>query len=486
MLTVLSNRRRVCNGLTRRQLLQVGGAGLFGVNFPQVLAAEQFQQPDKARAKSVIFVYLFGGPSQLETFDCKPDAPSHIVGPFKTTATSNPELRFCEHLPMLAKRTSDFCLIRTLNHSQNDHNASHYIQTGHPMPPAERGPSNVNAAPNDWPAMGSVINYLDRQRPRSGMRTIPGYVYLPNRHGEIQLGGQYDRLGQYAGWLGSEYNAFSTRIHKRKPGDNPYYRDCTDEELNFSFAGLEINQGITIDRLNRRQSLLQQFDQSRRVLSGSRKVEQFGDLRDEALDMVMSERLRKALSLTSESDKLRDRYGRNLFGQSLVVGRRMIEAGARFTTVIWDMADGADSGWDSHEGLTSSLRDHLLPGLDQGFSALLDDLRERGLLDDTLVVCCGEMGRTPGFQNRGHADGRDHWSYCFPAILAGGGIQDGLVYGKSDRHAAYPLEKPVSPEDLTATIFHSLGINPHAPLLNKRGQPMTLVNNGHVIDELFR
>ena len=486
MLTVLSNRRRVCNGLTRRQLLQVGGAGLFGLNYPQLLAAEYAQQPDKVRAKSVIFVYLFGGPSQLETFDCKPDAPSHIVGPFKTTATSNPELRFCEHLPMLAKRTSEFCLIRTLNHSQNDHNASHYIQTGHPMPPAERGPSNVNAAPNDWPAMGSVINYLDRQRPRSGMRTIPSYVYLPNRHGEIQLGGQYDRLGQYAGWLGSEYNAFSTRIHKREPGDNPYYRDCTDEELNFSFAGLEINQGITIDRLNRRQSLLQQFDQSRRVLSGSRKVEKFGDLRDEALDMVLSERLRKALSLKSEPDRLRDRYGRNLFGQSLIIGRRMIEAGARFTTVIWDMADGADSGWDSHEGLTSSLRDHLLPGLDQGFSALLDDLRERGLLEDTLVVCCGEMGRTPSFQNRGNADGRDHWSYCFPAILAGGGIKDGLVYGKSDRHAAYPLEKPVSPEDLTATIFHSLGINPHAPLLNKRGQPMPLVNNGHVIDELFR
>jgi hypothetical protein len=202
--------------------------------------------------------------------------------------------------------------------------------------------------------------------------------------------------------------------------------------------------------------------------------------------MVLSDRLRKALSLKSEPDKVRDRYGRNLFGQSLIVGRRMIEAGARFTTVIWDMTDGADSGWDSHEGLTSSLRDHLLPGLDQGFSALLDDLRERGMLDDTLVVCCGEMGRTPSFLNRGNADGRDHWSYCFPAILAGGGIKDGLVYGKSDRHAAYPLEKPVSPEDLTATIFHALGINPHAPLLNKRGQPVTLVNNGHVINELFR
>ena len=159
MLTVLSNRRRVCNGLTRRQLLQAGGAGLFGLSLPQVLAAEAAQQPTKARAKSVIFVYLFGGPSQLETFDCKPNAPSHIVGPFKTTATATPGLRFCEHLPMLAKRSNDFCLIRTLNHPQNDHNASHYIQTGHPMPPAERGPSNVNAAPNDWPAIGSVINY---------------------------------------------------------------------------------------------------------------------------------------------------------------------------------------------------------------------------------------------------------------------------------------------------------------------------------------
>ncbi|HIA19138.1 MAG TPA: DUF1501 domain-containing protein [Planctomycetaceae bacterium] len=485
MLTVLSNRRRVCNGLTRRELLQAGGAGLFGLSLPQVLAAEAAQQPTKARAKSVIFVYLFGGPSQLETFDCKPNAPSHIVGPFKTTATATPGLRFCEHLPMLAKRSNDFCLIRTLNHPQNDHNASHYIQTGHPMPPAERGPSNVNAAPNDWPAIGSVINYLDRRNGRPGHRTIPSYVYLPNRHGEIQLGGQYDRLGQYAGWLGSEYNAFATRIHKRKSGDNPYYRDCTDEELKFRFTGLELNKGITVDRLNRRQSLLAQFDQSRRALTQSRQVEQFGDFRREAFEMVMSDRLRQALNLQSESAKLRDRYGRNLFGQSLIVGRRMIEAGARFTTVIWDMSDGADSGWDSHDGLTASLRDHLLPGLDRGFSALLDDLRERGLLDDTLVVCCGEMGRTPQFLNRGNSDGRDHWSYCFPAILAGAGIKDGLVYGQSDRHAAYPLEKPVSPEDLTATIFHSLGINPHTPLLNKQGQPVALVNNGHIVQELF-
>lgn len=485
MLTVLSNRRRVCNGLTRRQLLQVGGAGMFGLTLPGVLSAEGTNQPIRPRAKSVIFVYLFGGPSQLETFDCKPDAPSHIVGPFKTTPTRNPELRFCEHLPQLAKRTDQYCLVRTLNHPHNDHNASHYIQTGHPMPPAERGPSNVNAAPNDWPSIGSVISYLDRQQNRTEQRSIPSYVYLPNRHGDIQLGGQYDRVGQYAGWLGPEYNAFATRIHKRKPGDNPYYRPCTDEELNFRFTGLELKQGITVDRMNRRQTLLQQFDQSRRKLAESRLVESFGDFRQEALEMVMSDRLRKGLSLQSEPASVRDRYGRNLFGQSLIVGRRMIEAGARFTTVIWDMSDGADSGWDSHDGLTNSLKNHLLPGLDQGLSALLDDLQERGLLDETLVVCCGEMGRTPAFINRGNPDGRDHWSYCFPAILAGGGTKSGLVYGQSDRHAAYPLDKPVSPEDLSATIFHTLGINPHAPLLDKQGQPVAPAGNGHILHELL-
>ena len=483
MLTVLGNQRRLCNGYTRRELLQVGGAGLFGVTLPRVLKAERSQNP--VRAKSVLFVYLFGGPSQLETFDMKPDAPAEVRGPFSTIPSRTAELRICEHLPHLAQISDQYCVIRSLNHSQNDHNAAHYIQTGHPMPPAERGPANVNAAPNDWPSMGSVVEFLDAHNVTTQTRTIPSYIYLPNRHGEIQLGGRYDRLGQYAGWLGPEYNAFATRIRKRAHGDNPYYRDCSDQELDFRFKGLDLHPSITLNRLDRRQSLLNQFESAQRFFDQNNRVSEYSDFHDVAMDMITSGKLGQALDLQRESSKTRERYGRNLFGQSLLVGRRMVEAGARFVTVIWDMPDGAPSGWDSHEALTGSLKNHLLPGLDQGLSALLLDMTDRGILDDTLVICVGEMGRTPHFQNRGHADGRDHWSYCFPALLAGAGIQGGTLYGRSDRHAGYPSEHPVSPEDFSATIFDSLGINPHEKILNKQGQPVSLVEEGHSLMPLL-
>jgi len=487
VLKIQGRPQQVCNGLTRRNLLEVGGAGLFGLSLPQLLAAEAGSKSSarSARAKSVMFLYLFGGPSQLETFDMKPDAPSTVHGPFNPIDSRTPGLRISEHLPQLAQRSDKYCVLRTLNHSQNDHNAAHYIQTGHPMPPAERGPANVNAAPNDWPAMGSVVEYLDRHAARGKAKTIPSYVYLPNRHGEIQLGGIYDRLGQYAGWLGPEYNAMATKIRKRKHLDNPYYRDCTEEELSFQFQGMAMDSGMTLDRLNRRQSLLEQFETGKRALTESSLLTNYDNVRQTVWEMLTSGKLGDALDIRQESDKLRDRYGRHLFGQSLIVGRRMIEAGARFVTVIWDMPDGAPSGWDSHEGLTPSLKNHLLPGLDQGFSALLDDMSESGLLDETLVVCVGEMGRTPKFENRGNADGRDHWSYCFPAVFAGAGIQGGTLYGKSDAHAAYPAEHPVSPEDLTATIFDALGIDPHSFITNKEGRPVPLANGGRVVNELF-
>lgn len=484
MLTVLGSERRACGGITRRELLQVGGAGLFGLSLPKVLAAEAGGATHSPRAKSVMFVFLFGGPSQLETFDMKPDAPSDVRGPFRPIVARTPDLRICEYLPRLATRSNQYSVVRTLSHSHNDHNAAHYIQTGHPMPLAERGPAGVNAAPNDWPAMGSVVEYLDQRRWGKG-RTMPSYVYLPNRHGEIQLGGRYDRLGQYAGWLGREYNALSTRIRKRGSGDNPYYRDCTDAELNFQFQGMQIDATMTVNRLGRRLSLLEQFESRQRELLESKSVADYVGVRGAAWEMLTSTELRDALDIRRESEKLRNCYGRHLFGQSLIVGRRMIEAGARFVTVIWDMPDGAPSGWDSHSQLTSSLRDHLLPGLDQGLSALLDDMSERGLLDETLVVCAGEMGRTPSFLNRGNPDGRDHWSYCFPAIMAGAGIHRGFLHGRSDRHAGYPMESPVSPEDLACTIFDSLGIDPHTTIEDREGRPVPLVNRGRVLQELF-
>jgi hypothetical protein len=499
MLRILGRPRANCSGVTRRDWIQAGGAGLFGLSLPKLVAAENAsstqQQADAftgGRAKSVLFVYLFGGPSQLETFDMKPAAPSNVRGPFAPITARTPGLRISEHLPMLADCSDKYCVVQTLNHPQNDHNASHVLQTGRPMPPAERGPARVNAAPNDWPSMGSVVEYFSRKAAGNKLRECPDYLYLPNRHGQLQLDGRYDRLGQYGGWLGDENNALATRIHKQ-PGkkspycstDNPYYRDCTDEELTFQFEGMAPPSGVSLDRLDRRRSLLDQFEIGTRNLAQTQSLAGYNSARTNAWNMLTSSKLRDALDIRRESAAVRDRYGRNLFGQSLIMGRRMIESGTRFVTVIWDMSDGAASGWDSHNHLTGSLRDCLLPGLDRGLSALLEDLQQRGLLDETLVVAAGEMGRTPKFVNRGTNDGRDHWSHCFPVVLAGAGVAGGTTFGRSDKHAAYPQDHPVSCPDLTATIFQSLGIDPHSFIPDRQGRPVALVDGGRPLEQLF-
>lgn len=472
MLTILGRPRRVCDGLTRRQLLQVGGAGLFGLSLPRVLAAEAARSARKPRARSVLFVFLFGGPSQLETVDMKPEAPSGIRGPFRPIASRTPGLRICEHLPRLAARSDQFCVLRTVHHRQNDHNACHYIQTGHPMPPAPRGAAGVDATDRDWPAMGSVVEYLDQQQ---GGRRFPSYVYLPNRLGHIQ---GYDRSGQYGGWLGRPYNALATEVRKRDARDNPYFRPCLDEELDFRIAGLASEPSLTLDRMDRRRGLLDQFEAGRRELAAVGAAHD--RIRQRALDLLTSDNLRAALDIRQEPVRLRDRYGRHLFGQAALMGRRMLEAGARFVTVLWDAPDGYS--WDSHQH-SRDVERHLLPGLDQSLSALLEDLQQRGLLDETLVVCVGEMGRTPRPDTAQW--GRGHWSYCFPALLAGAGVRGGSVYGRSDRDAAYPVEKPVSPEDLACTIYEALGIDPHGFIPDKLGRPVALVDGGRPLLELF-
>jgi len=449
---------------------------LFGLSLPQVLAAEAVQPARYARAKSILFVYLFGGPSQLETFDMKPDAPSGIRGPFQPVASRTPGLRICEHLPQLAQQSDKYCVVRTLNHPKNDHNGCHYIQTGHPMPPAQRGAAGVSATEKDWPAMGSVVEYLDQRAAGGKPRMVPSYIYLPNRLGHIQ---GYDRSGQYGGWLGRSYDALATDIHKRDKDDNPYFRDCTDEEMDFRIKGLSRESSLTLNRIDRRRSLLEQFESARRELDESKRVSEYDSFRTAAMSMVTSGKLRDALDIGREPTKMRDRYGRHLFGQSLLLGRRMIEAGARFVTVLWDAPDGYS--WDSHRN-SQSLKNYLLPGLDQSLSALLDDMQGRGLLDETLVVCVGEMGRTPK-ANRNW--GRGHWSYCFPALLAGAGIKGGTVYGRSDKDAGHPVEQKVSPEDLACTIFDSLGINPHSYIRDKQNRPAALVEGGRTLRKLF-
>ncbi len=480
-LTIQGHTRRVCNGLTRRDVLQAAGAGLLGTNLATLMAAEEAGAIVQSRAKSVLFLFLFGGPSQLETFDMKPDAASGIRGPFQPIASRTPGLRICERLPKLAALSDKYAVIRTVTHKQNDHNACHYMQTGHPLPPAQRGAANVDATEKDWPAMGSVVQYLDQQadaaRGTEQRRDFPSYVYLPNPLGHIQ---GYDRSGQYAGWLGRSYNALATRINKRDSQDNPYFRDCTDDELDFRIHGCETHADLTLDRTLRRVSLLEQFDTARRQIDRSRQVREYGQVQAKAVDLITSEKMRAAFDIRREPAKLRDRYGRHLFGQSALMGRRMLEAGARFVTVLWDCPDGYS--WDSHQH-SDDVDKHLLPGLDQAFSALLGDLSERGLLDETLVVCLGEMGRTPKPSNSRW--GRGHWSHCFPAVLAGAGIRGGVTYGTSDSNAAYPADDPVTPEDLAATIFHALGISPETRIYNAQNRPASVMAGGMPLVDLF-
>jgi hypothetical protein len=481
MLTILGHPRRICSGLTRRDVLRAGGAGLLGTELTRLLAAEDAGLVVRPRAKSVLFLFLFGGPSQLETFDMKPDAPTGIRGPYRPIPSRTPGLRICEHLPRLADLSHTFAVIRTMTHRHNDHNACHYIQTGHPLPPAQRGAAMVDATDKDWPAMGSIVEYLNRHadaaRPDPQRRDFPSYVYLPNPLGHIQ---GYDRSGGYAGWLGHTYDALATRIPKRGPKDNPYFRDCTDDELDFRIQELDGPTVINLDRTQRRVGLLDQFDTARSQLDRSHAVREFNRLQSRASGLMTSERMRAAFDIRREPPHVRDRYGRHLFGQSALMGRRMIEAGARFVTVLWDCPDGYS--WDSHTG-SHDVGKYLLPGLDQTLSALLEDMKARGLLDETLVVCLGEMGRTPRPDTAQW--GRGHWSPCFPAVLAGAGIRGGMTYGRSDKDAAYPIDHPVSPENLAATVFHALGIAPDTRVLDPLDRPVPVMESGQPLVELF-
>lgn len=477
MLTVLGTPHRTCEGIGRRQLLQAGGAGLFGMSLPKVLAAESVDSGLVPRAKSVIFLLLFGGPSQLETFDLKPEAPEQIRGPFQPIACRTPDLLIGEHLPRTADLSDRFCVVRTMSHSFNDHSGGgHYLQTGRRWHVPIGG--GFKPTPKDWPSMGAIAEYSAQQR--SGLeRPLPAYMVLPNSLGRLQEAGQYPRPGEYAGWLGQRYNPVTTKIDKKNLTDNPYWRDCSDEELTFEIEGMAAGQELTLDRLDRRRSLLDQFDSQRARLDASASLAGYSAFQQRAIGLVTSPQTRQALDIRQERSETRDRYGRHLFGQSCLMARRLVETGVRFVTVHYDCVDGYS--WDSHVH-SNDVKKHLLPTFDQAYSALIGDLDERGLLAETLVVALGEMGRTP----RANANwGRDHWSTLFSAVLAGGGIPGGRVYGKSDKDAAYATEKPVSPEDLAATVYHAMGIDPELRVLNAENRPTHIVEGGSVVTGLW-
>lgn len=482
MLTILGSAVRSC-AANRRQFLKLGGSGLLGLSLPQVLAAQEALNTSNGprlhgRAKSVIFLFLFGGPSQLETFDMKPEAPDAIRGPFKPIACRTPDLRICEHLPKIAAISDRLCVLRTLTHPYNDHSSgAHYIQTGHPWHVPIGG--GFNATEKDWPAIGSIVEYLAQQS-AGPPQPMPSYVYLPNRLGHLQTYSvRLDRPGQYAGWLGRGYDALATDIRKRSDSDNPFFRDCSDDELDFRINGMAADADLTIDRLSRRGSLLTEFDDLRRRVDQGAAAASYNRFQQRALALVTSDAARQALDIRREPAALRDRYGRHLFGQASLMARRLVEAGVRFVTVAWDAPDGYS--WDSHVH-SNDVKKHLLPGLDQALAALVTDLGERGMLEETLVVALGEMGRTPKATSNW---GRNHWSTLFPAVLAGGGVRGGIAYGRSDKNAAFPAEKPIRPEDLAATLFRSLGINPEMRVTDVQGRPVPLIEGGSPLVDIF-
>ncbi|MEM7233582.1 MAG: DUF1501 domain-containing protein, partial [Planctomycetota bacterium] len=463
MLSILG--QPASGGTTRRALLQAAGTGLLGLSLPKLFAAEESAETKRhpAKAKSVIFLFLFGGPSQLETFDLKPESPRETRGPFRSMPSKTPGLLISDQLPKLAACSDKYCVIRNMSHSFNDHSgAAHYMQTGRRWH-VPIGGGFVKTS-KDWPSMGSVVEYFGQRDPGGVDRDLPNYVVTPNWLGRLQEKGQYRRPGEYASWLGHGYNGMTTRIDKRNLNDNPYWRGMTDAEADFRIVGLD-PPTIELDRLEKRRSLLEQFDAKQRFLDRS-DTHKLDRLRARAFALLSTGRTKEALDVRRESEATRERYGKHLFGQSTLLARRLVEAGVRFVTVHYDACDGYS--WDSHRN-SHDVKKHLLPTLDQSLSALICDLDERGLLDETLVVAVGEMGRTP---KANKAWGRDHWSTLFPAVIAGAGVRGGVAYGSSDKVGAHPRENPTSPEDLAATIYDALGIDPSSHIYKLDGQPV--------------
>ena len=454
---------------TRREWLQVGGLGAFGLSLEHLLAAEArgaATTPERAeprlakglgggtfgRAKSVIFLWLQGGPPQHETFDPKPDAPAEIRGPFNPIATNIPGIQFCELLPRTARMADKLAVVRSLHTNDNNHDVSGYwVLTGYPYGPG----SARQIKPTDWPYFGSIVKML---RPSEKLPALSS-VWIPDL---MRLNEGVTPAGQTAGFLGGRWEP------ERFIGD--------PADPRYSVEGLSLPGDITRIRIDRRRDLAQQFDRHFAAAERNGAVDSWNKLSQQAYDLVTSGRARAAFDLSGESDKTRDRYGRHSWGQTVLLARRLVEAGVRLVHVNWtrEVGDSAVNNplWDTHSKNADRLQDCLCPQFDVGFTALIDDLESRGLLDETLVVAIGEFGRTPKINSQG---GRDHWGHVFSFALAGAGIRGGQVFGASDKNGGHPTVDPIRPHDLTATIFHLLGVDPTGMFrdLSDRPHPVT-------------
>lgn len=500
MLRVLGSHRRACDGVSRRDLLQVGGCSLLGLGASDLFRADatrgQLAAFDRGagfgKAKACIILYLYGAPSQLETYDPKPDAPIEIRGEFGSIDTKIPGLRVCEHLPKVAGMVDRCTVIRSMSHPYNIHSAA-YALTGvpHVDVPMELNPHDTR----HWPYIGSVLEYLEnRERGPSATTDVPRNMALPFPFSSRSK--EFTRGGPYGGFLGPSYDPVWTEFEGTPTKSIPRWRGAGDQMVPEPYAGIadggrfmistasQLPTDVTLDRLAGRRSLLEQFDTARRELGDSPAVQARDRFREMAFGLIGSDRVRTALDIRRESQTLREAYGMNLFGQATLAARRMVEAGCRLVTVFWDEVGTANSAWDTHFDHYDRLKQELLPGLDSAFSTLVTDLESRGMLDSTLVACISEHGRTPRMDNvRG--GGRGHWSRAYGGMFAGGGVQRGKVIGKTDKEAGTVVDHPVTPKDILSTIYHQMGVDHESMIQDRLGRPLPLVADGHVVRDML-
>ncbi len=450
--------------VSRRQVLQAGAISALGLGLgdlqSQLAHAQQsgIRLPEK-RAKACIFLFMWGGPSQLDTLDMKPDAPEEVRGIFNPTSTKVPGIQICEHFSQLATMTDKLAIIRSLTHDDPAHLSSgHATLTGQlaPVLKSDKDPPSAK----DSPHLGALLSKL-----RPSTSGLPSFVAMPWKAFHPAAPGG-EAPGQHGGWLGSAHDGMLLGGDLNDPKWQP--------------QGLSLPADIGLDRLESRVALLKMLDGQRASLHRSLGAANYGNHQSRALEMIGSSGVRGAFDLAQESDNTRERYGRNLHGQCVLMARRLVEHGVPLVSVNWH--NDGQNFWDTHGDNFNRLKNDLIPPADRALSALLQDLEERGLLDETIVAWVGEFGRKPQI-TAGNA-GREHWPFCYSGILAGGGIRPGVVYGTSDKHGAYPASNPVSPQDFATTILHAMGLPTDTALLDREQRPHPIAS-GKVLHELL-
>ena len=440
--------------MSRRQLLKVGGLGLLGMNMPGLLRAAAAKKGPKPKVKSVVFLFQFGGPSHIDMFDRKPNAPEAYRGPLKGIPTSVPGLEVCEGLERTAKIMDKVTLIRSMTHTMKNHNsATYYALTGH-APPSDD--IRLRDSLELYPAYGSIV---DKLAPLRG-GDMPTFVAYPHVLADGSV-----TPGQHASFLGKAHD--------------PLFFTQDPNDPNFSLPELSLPADLSLERLQSRRELQKLIDQQSRLLDYSAAAKGLDAYYEKALTMLNSPRLRKAFDLASEPEKVREAYGRTTYGQGCLLARRLVEAGTKFVTVYFSNNIGGQStesgGWDTHgfnnTRLYPIIQNYHLPITDQTLPTFLNDMDERGLLEDTLVVWMGEFGRTPKINDNAS---RDHWPQCYTVLLAGAGVKRGFIYGASDKTGSLPAENPVRPDDLAATIYYLLGIDPHTEVMGVGDRPLAI------------